>query len=409
MPQYQFKAINSEGKVSNGVSAAPSQEELARILGDQGLFLMESSLLGQTDAPETKKTAAPACKPGEHVSLRELTLFTEQLSIMVRTALPIMEALEILAAQNANPDFKAMLLEIARSVRHGQPLSYAFARYPKVFDEVYISLLSSGEAGGQLDVMLERIAAHLDFQWQLKQKVQSALVYPTVVVLTAVSVVAFLVVFVIPTFLEVFTQFNIVLPLSTRALIFGSDLVRRWWYLLLPGAAGLWWYFSKWLTDPAHTRVIHVLQLRLPVVGELTRNIVMTRILMTLGSLAESGVPILKSLELSKAAAGNLVFKELIDKITDNVREGRGLAPALARSPYIPPAVTSMIAIGEKTGTLPEVLRKVARFYESQTDTSIKKLFAMMEPIFIIGLGLMVGGIAVSVLLPMFDLAGGLQ
>ncbi len=407
MPQFRFRAINADGKVSQDVTAAQSAEELARLLEGQGLFLMESSVVGGSEGGANAALLAPKNRGG--VSLKELTVFTTQLAVMVRTALPIMEALEILAGQNNNPAFRAMLLEVARSVRHGQPLSHAFARYPQVFDEVYISLLASGEAGGQMDLMLERIASHLEFQWQLKQKLQAALVYPTVVILTAMSVLAFLVIFVLPTFMEVFAQFDVALPLPTRALIFVSGLIRHGWYIMFPAAAGLWWYFRKMLTDPAHTRALHGLQLRLPLVGELIRNMVMTRILMTLGSLTGSGVPILKSLELAKASAGNLVFKDLLDRIIENVREGHGISPALAQSPYIPRAVSSMISVGEKTGTLPEVIMKVAWFYESETDTAIKSLFAAMEPLFIVGLGLLVGGIAVSVLLPMFNLAGGLQ
>jgi type IV pilus assembly protein PilC len=416
MPHYKYKSIDSSGKTTNGTLNARSKEALSVMLQERGLFLMEARIAAAPDAAEPQKPAVPETaaeeRPagtGAKVALKEVAVFTSQLMIMLRTALPILESLDMLARQSQNPVMQSILLDVSRSLRAGQPLSRAFGRYPATFDEVYISLLAAGEASGRLDVMLDRLSSYLDFQVQLKEKVSSALVYPTIVALTAGAVVAFMIVFVLPTFMEVFSQFNIELPLPTRVLIFVSAQIREWWYALLAGAAGVWWYFSRWLTDPAHTWQIHSLQLRLPIAGKLTRNIVMTRILRTLGSLTESGIPILKSLEIAKAAGGNLVFGDLMENIMDDVREGRGLSAGLSKSPYIPPTVVGMIATGEKTGSLPEVINKVASFYEAETDTAIKELFSAIEPLFVVGLSILVGGIAVSVLLPMFNLAGGIQ
>jgi len=417
MPKYRYKAIDAKGNIKNGETDAESLADLTGKLDAEGFFLMEGKSLAAEPAPSAPGVSAAAdSSSGEHVAtsrdtvdMKSVSIFTSQWAVMVRTSLPILEALDMLAHQSDDPVFKAILIDIWGSVRQGQPLSRAFSRYPKVFDEVYVSLLASGEASGKLDVMLDRLASYLEFQLAMKDKIRSSLVYPTIVVATAVAVVGFLVIFVLPTFMEVFTQFDIALPLPTQILIFVSEQVRRLWYLFLLGLGGIWWYFSSWLMDPSHTRLINDIQLRLPVIGPLTRNIVMTRMLRTLGSLTDSGIPILKSLELAKAASGNLVFGDIMDEVISDVREGKGIAGALGRSPFVPSTVAGMIATGEKTGTLPEVLGKVSAYYEAELDTSIKNLFSALEPAFIVCLGLLVGGIAFSVLLPMFNLAGGLQ
>ena len=420
MPDYKFKAINAKGETTESVLSAASPEVLADLLAQQGLFLMESKAQNPPPIEAPRPVETPRRKViseiqvgiaslNDTVPLKDVTVFTRQWAVMTRTSLPILESLDMLSKQASNEVLRNVLSAVGRDLRQGVSLSQAFGRYPKVFDEVYVSLLAAGEVGGKLDVMLDRLAGFLEFQVELKQKVRAALIYPSIVVLTAVMVVAFLVIFVLPTFMDIFSQFNVELPFATRALIFASTQVRHWWYLVMLALGGLWWYFSAWLLDPLHIRTIHRYQIQIPIAGELVRNIVMTRILRTLASLIESGVPILKALQLSKAAAGNVVFGDLIDDIMENVKEGRGLALALAESPYIPAGVVGMVSTGEKTGTLPDVVNKVASYYEAETDASIKNFFAAIEPIFIVGLALLVGGIALSVLLPMFDLAKGIQ
>jgi type IV pilus assembly protein PilC len=416
MPNFKFRAIDSKGKTTSSVSAARSKEALAIMLEEQGLFLMEARISTEAEGTAPAKAAAEEKKYEEvtagadaQVPLKELAVFTSQLAVMLRTALPILESLDMLARQSNNPVFRSLLMDVWRSVRAGKPVSQAFGRYPKTFGSVYISLLSAGEASGRLDVMLDRLVAYLDFQVQLKEKVRSALVYPVIVATTAAAVVGFMVIFVLPTFMEVFSQFNIVLPMPTRFLIFLSEQIRRWWYVLLSLTGGAAWYFSSWATNPENAWTVDNLLLKLPIAGKLTRNLAMTRILRTLGSLTESGIPILKSLEIAKAAGGNMVFGDLLEEIMDDVREGRGLSAAMAKSPHIPPSVVGMISVGERTGNLPEVVNKVASFYEAETDTAIKELFSAIEPLFVVGLSIMVGGIAISVLLPMFNLAGGLE
>lgn len=419
MPEFRFKAIDSKGKVVNGVSSAQDPSSLSDILSGQGLFLMESHEVLSPDVimagspqplfAERKASRFSFRLRPARITLKEVSFLTAQMSIMVRSALPILESLELLAAQTPNPELKRVLVDVRRGVNEGEPLSAAFGRHPAVFDEIFVSLIAAGEASGDLDMMLERLSDHLLFHLKLKASIRSVLTYPIIVMLTATSVVAFLVVFVLPTFMEVFTQLNIELPLPTLILVRLGEAVRSFWWLMILGLIAALAGFKLWLRDSENAKRFNRFVLATPIVGPLVQNIVLTRTLRTMGSLIDSGVSILKSLELSRAATGNVLFAELMERVAVDVREGKALSWSFSRSPHIPPIVVGMLATGERTGTLPTVIKRVAEFYESETNTSIKDLFSALEPIFIVGLGIMVGGIAVSVLLPMFDVAQNIQ
>lgn len=413
MPEFEFKAVDAQGKFISGVSTAQDAESLGRILHDQGLYLTETVELGGKKSPSKSAGDLMArmrrLLPKPKVSLKDVSFCTAQLSIMVRSALPILESLEILGEQAENPALQSLLKEVGRDVSEGLPLSKAFERHPENFDTIYVSLLAAGEASGDLDVMLERLSSHLDFNLKLNSKIKGALLYPVIVVFVAFAVMTFLVTFVLPTFGEIFKQLNIVLPWPTRALLWGGDVLRQKWYVFLLTAMGVWFSFRAWARSPRNAETVDGALLRIPLIGDLIRNIVLTRILRTLGSLLESGVTILYSLELAKSAAGNKIFENLLEKVGREVREGKILSQSLSQSPIIPKVVIGMIATGEKTGTLPEVINRVAGFYEAETDTAVKNIFTALEPLFIVILGLMTGGIAISVLLPMFDMAGAIQ
>jgi type IV pilus assembly protein PilC len=415
MPEFEFKAVDGKGKFVGGVSSAQDQSSLSRILQDQGLFLMETVELGGGQARSSKAAGAflsrmKALWPKPKVTVKDVAFFTAQLSIMIRSALPILESLQILGEQTPNPTFSALIADVSTNVSEGTALSAAFGRHPKTFDQIYISLLAAGEASGSMEVMLDRLSSHLDFKVRLEQKVQSALVYPVIVMLVAGSVIGFLVTFVLPTFADVFVQLNIDLPWPTRVLLASGAFVRHWWYALLLGAGAAAWAFSRWAKSPRNALTVDRALLSLPLIGDLTRNIVLTRVLRTLGSLMESGVSILRSLELTKSAADNQVFSALLEKVAHDVKEGKVLSVSLAQGgALIPRVVIGMVATGERTGALPEIISRVAGFYEAETDAAVKNIFSAMEPLFIVVLGVMVGGIAVSVLLPMFDMAAGIK
>lgn len=414
MPEYSFKAIDAGGKPVTGVSNAYNPQNLTELLHSQGIFLMEcEELPPKAGSDEEKRTRRKwsVSVPGfsGKPSGKDIAFFTAQLAIMVRTSLPIMESLDLLAAQTTNARFKKAIRDVEKSISEGMPLSVAFSRHPAYFDKVFVSLIAAGEASGKLDNMLARLSSHMDFHLKMRQKVQSALLYPCIVILTGVLVVCFLVMFVLPTFKEIFDQLNVTLPLPTRILFALSDFLRAAWLLILGGAAAAWFAFKLWLKRPSNALLFDRFVLSVPLVGELVRNIVLTRMLRTMGSLLESGVSILRTLDLSMASADNHVFHELLESVTRSVREGAVLSKALSQSPHIPPAVIGMIATGERTGCLPEVIGRVSEFYEAQTDAAIKDVFTAIEPLFIVVLGFMVGGIAVSVLLPMFELARSIE
>ena len=247
----------------------------------------------------------------------------------------------------------------------------------------------------------------MNFQRDLRSKTRSAFLYPSLIVLTCIGVVAFLVLFILPTFAEVFAQFDVALPLPTRMLLSFSHHLRSWGLIYALAIGVAWLYFVRWLSNPSHVKPPDTFQLKLPVIGTLVRNIVVTRILRTLAALVSSGVPILRSLELARDAAANAVFEEMLDRLYQSASQGKGLASSLYGDPYFPEQAASMIRNAEKTGTLPAVLTTVADFYEAQTDTALKNVFSILEPVFVIFLGLLVVGIAVAILLPIFRLDQG--
>ncbi len=417
MSQFDYKAIDPNGRFINGSSESTSLDSLVDQLHEQGLFLVQgrarrprtAAVIPASIAPRAAPAPAAPLKRRGKVHLKEIAVFTSQLSVMVRTALPLLEALDVLARQKSSAALRAVLVEVATAVRTGKPLSEAFGSHPEIFDEVYLSLLSAGESSGKLTTMLERLSDHLQFKVRLAEKVRSALIYPAIVVTAAVAVVAFLALYVLPTFIDVFNQFELVLPLATRLLLGASQAARAGWlYILVASIATAWWA-RRWARSPAHARLLQIHQINMPILGELLRNISMTRSFRTLAALIEAGIPILRALKLAQASAGNAVFHELFEKIYNSAQEGRGLAVALADSPHVPDYVVNLVDTGEKTGTLPEVLGRIADMYEAETDAAVKNLISALEPIFIVGLGLAVGAMAVAVFMPMFDLAQGIK
>ena len=402
MSLFSFRAVDAGGKYIEGEQAAADIPELTAALMARGLFLMEGApaLAGDEATP----LPPPLGKVRGSVPLDAMAMFTTELSIMLRTGLPLLDCLDTLARQQAHRVFRPMLEEISHDVSDGMPMSSACARYPGAFDEVVVSLLESGEASGTMPLMLERIAGYLNFQREFRDKARSAMVYPVIVISTALGVVVFLVLFILPTFVEVFGQLDMQLPLPTRILLAVSAHLRTFGALYLLAAAGAGVLFRAWLADPANRRKADRLLLDMPIGGKLVRNIVMTRALRTLSALDGAGVPILRSLELTRTAAGNLVFHDVFTQVRECAATGQGIAKALGESPYVPGQVVNMIANAERTGTLPDVLDKVSAYYEQETDIELKNLFAALEPVLVLFLGLLVGTIAVCMLDPVFSL-----
>ncbi len=414
MPQYVYKAMDKRGQVLTGSHKADNVDGLIEYLTDRGLFLIESQEPKAASAAEIALATAPGPiarqpKPADYVLPKKVALFTTELGIMVRTSLPIIEALDGLANQQTDLIFKAILFDISKSVQEGQTLSQAFSRYPKVFDDIYLSLLRAGESSGRLTQMLDCIVSYINFSIDLREKIRSALLYPVIVIMTSLAVVAFLVMFILPTFMDVFTQLGVELPLPTRILLGISSNTRRYWMFYVAGMFLCWWLFNQWLTNKHNIKVFDTFKLKLPIAGPVIRAISIVRMLRTLSALLSAGVPILRALELARDLAGNVVYRDLFNKVYQSASEGHGLSAPLRGNPFFPSSVVDMIANAEKTGTLPEVLDQVAAYYEKETDTTLKNLFAALEPLFVVFLGITVAGIAVSILLPIFQIGTAIQ
>jgi type IV pilus assembly protein PilC len=410
--------MNAAGQVTTGTMVAQDESGLADMLGAKGLFLTEARKIAgnPTEARKVAGNPLPSAAraaesekavrfPGK-VKLGELSIFNEQFAIMIRSSLPILEALTTLARQQENPSFKSTLMDVAKCVRGGHTLAAAFARHPGAFDDVYISLLAAGEVSGKMPEMLDRLCEYINFQIRIRDKAISTLIYPSLVLSASATAILFLVVFILPTFMEIFNEFHMQLPLGTRILLWVSGFVRAWWHVILIGAAVSGYAAWKTLTSPRNAKAVQGLIMDVPVIGSVVRNIAMTRVFKTLSSLAASGIPILKAIELARNSAGNQVFAEALDRVHRSASEGHGLSAPMSSMPF-PDIVGGMIGTGEKTGALPEVLVKLAAYYENQTNNSIQRFFAVLEPLFVAILGLMVGGIAFSVLIPVFSLTQG--
>lgn len=412
MPKFKFRSMDKRGQVCEGNASAPNLAALTEILKQQNLFVISASVVSEKAAAVAPATKGPRAASGgrrRRVTDTDVAVFNNQLSLMVRSAVPILDALSGIASQQPNPAMRDILDDVCSAVKGGGNLTAAFGRHPETFDEVYLSLLAAGEASAMLPKMLERIGSYLDFKVGVKARIRSALIYPSVVMGTALLVVVGLIVFVLPTFAEVFDQFDAALPPMTLFLLWISASVRTHWMLWVAGLAGAAFAARAYVTAERNRLAMHTLALSFPVVGRVVVCIVLSRVMRVLGELLAAGVPILRSLELSEAAADNIVIASVLRHMRDEVEGGQPLWPSLAASDFIPEMVAQVVAGAEKSGRLPEALSFIAEYYQREVDGALRDLFAAMEPLFVVFLGLTIGGIAVAMLIPIFQLGGVVQ
>jgi type II secretory pathway component PulF len=400
MAIYKYVAMDRAGKTVEDFQDADSEAALSKALNRNGLFLMRATL---DTAPRPAPAAAP--RPTKKVDLETVATFTEQFVLMVKAALPALETIESLANTQKNPAMKEVLLRVADKLKRGESLSRSFGEHPQVFDSVYINLLSAGEAGGKVPELLARVNDYLVFQIDLRHKIRSAMIYPMVILGASVTVILFLMIFVLPTFVDIFAQFNAPLPFATRALLWTSSTMIKEWYVIV-GALLLFGFLGwRWGRQPSVKNKLERMVLRLPIVGSMVQAIVLTRMLRTMAVLIESGVPILNALSLTKGATNHAYFEGLLTQVSNRVSEGKGIASALQESPYFPSTVASMISTAERTGSLPEVLKISADHYQRRLDVEIENTFSALEPLFIGVLSLVVAAIAISILQPIMTLS----
>lgn len=341
---------------------------------------------------------------GPKVSPRDVVIFTRQFATMIDAGLPLVQCLHILGSNHENPKMKETLLGVKETIEQGGTLADALEGHPHAFDMLYVNMVKAGESGGILDIILERLAVQLEKSMKLKREVKTALIYPAVVVSAAAIVTTVLLIFVIPTFADMFNDFGSALPLPTQMVLDISDFFVSNWYTIfgtLFGGIGL---FFRFLKTPRGKEVLHPLALKLPVFGDIIRKVAVARFTRTLGTMLSSGVPILDALLICSRTAGNYVVERDIQESRIAISEGKSMLQPLAKSSVFPPMVVSMIGVGEQSGSMDAMLNKIADFYEDEVDNAVGALKQLIEPIMILVLGTIIGGLVVAMYLPIFKL-----
>jgi type IV pilus assembly protein PilC len=399
-----WKGRTLSGEPQSGEIEVGRQEEALEILRKKKILITSMR-------PKSGSFSMPKIGGGSGISTKDLAIFTRQFATMISAGLPLVQCLDILAKQSSKPSFGRIIGEVTREVEAGATLSDALGRHRNVFDDLFRNMVAAGEAGGVLDEILLRLATYIEKADALKRRVQSALVYPAVVLTVALGATAFMLIFIIPTFAKMFMDFGGELPMPTRIVLAASGfLTRFWWAMLLLIFLGIVALQRYYATEDGHRRIDGFL-IRMPVLGDVLLKGAVARFTRTLGTLIASGVPILSGLEITAKTAGNKVIAEAIMVARTSIREGETVSAPLKASGVFPPMVVQMISVGEQTGALDEMLTKIAVFYEAEVDTAVDTLTSIIEPIMIVVMGGIVGGMVVSMYLPMFKLisvvAGG--
>src|SRR5579864_4743319 len=401
MPVYTYRGTNRTGAAVSGEQSASNKADLINLLRRQQIKVSKLSEKG-------KEFSLPTFKSG--VNAKDLAVFTRQFSVMIDAGLPLVQCLEILAGQQENKTFESVLTTTRASVEGGSTLSAAMRQHEKAFDALYVNLVEAGEAGGILDTILQRLATYIEKNVKLKRAVKSALIYPVAVLGVAAGVITLLLWKVVPIFATLFLGLGVDLPLPTRIVIGLSNFVGSiFGFLILvavvAGIVGL----KVWYGTPVGRMAIDRTLLKLPLLGLLLRKIAVARFTRTLGTLISSGVPILEGLEITARTSGNAVIEKSLMEVRKGLEAGRNLSDPLKETNVFPGMVTQMIGVGEQTGAMDAMLQKIADFYEDEVDAAVKDLLAAMEPLMIVILGLVVGGIVISMYLPLFSLIGQLS
>jgi type IV pilus assembly protein PilC len=391
---YQWKGRTTAGDIVTGEMQAGSKAELTMNLRKKRVLL--------TSAKE--KAKGKGLGLGGGVSTKDLAVFTRQFSTMINSGLPLVQCLDILSKQAEKDNFRKIISNTMKDVESGSTLADALSKHPAVFGDLYVNMVEAGEAGGVLDVILGRLASYLEKMNNLKRKVKSAMAYPAVVFVVTVAATIFMLVFIIPTFASLYSDFGSELPGPTRIVLALSRFVTTRWWLLVAFFLGLGYGVKKYHDTKEGKKNIDRLLLKIPVLGQVLLKSSIARFTRTLGTLVSSGVPILEGLEITGKAAGNSVVKEAVMKTRSSISSGQTIAGPLRESEIFPPMVVQMISVGEETGALDEMLSKIADFYDEEVDSAVDTMTSVIEPVMIVLMGGVVGGMLVAMYLPMFKL-----
>jgi len=394
MATFEWKGRRGD-KIESGVIVAESKEAVRARLRRQQIIVTQVKEQG-------KEIAFPLLRGG--VSAKELAVFTRQFSVMIDAGLPLVQCIEILGTQSENKVFQKVLLQVRQDVESGATLADAMRKHPKVFDDLYCNMIAAGEAGGILDTILQRLSVYIEKIVKLRRAVRSAMIYPIAVLAIAAIVVTIILWKVIPTFAALFAGLGAELPLPTRIVIWLSNFVGRYFLLIAIAIAAVLYSLKRYHDTYRGRRVIDGLLLKTPIIGIVLRKIAVARFCRTLATLVSSGVPILEALEITAKTAGNAIVEDAIMATRKSIEEGKTISEPLKETEVFPPMVVHMIAVGEQTGALDAMLSKIADFYEEEVDAAVENMLTLLEPIMILFLGVVIGGIVISMYLPLFSL-----
>jgi type IV pilus assembly protein PilC len=393
---FTWEGKTRQGAIQKGELAANSKEEVFALLRKQNILPINVSA-----KPKEIKLKFGAPK----VTDKDIVILTRQLATMIDAGLPLVQCLDILGSQTENQTLAKIVTQVRSDVESGSTFADALKKHPKVFDNLYVNMVAAGEAGGILDTILQRLAAYMEKFAKIKKQIKSAMVYPSVILFVAVSVVALLMVVVVPMLGSMFAESGQLLPLPTRIVMAISNFLKGWGGLiLLVSIIGFFIAFAQWRKTEKGLRITDALALKVPVMGDLIRKVAVAKFTRTLGTLLSSGVPILEGLLIVARTAGNKIVEESIVSTRQSVSEGKTLAEPLSKFAVFPPMVNQMIAVGEATGALDNMLTKIADFYDDEVDGAVATLTSMLEPILMIFLGTTVGFVIVAMYMPIFQM-----
>ena len=398
MATYTYTARNGNGELKSATIDAPSRDEAVAQLRRQRLTIIK--------VDESRST--PKKRLGS-IKMRDIVIFTRQFSTMINAGLPLVQALDILARQSENKALQAVVREVVFDVESGNTVADAMKKHPKAFSDLYTNMVAAGEAGGILDTILNRLAIFMEKNDALVRKVKGAMIYPTVIMCVAALCVVVLLWKVIPVFASMFGSVGMTLPLPTRIVIGLSGFLNSYWWALIAGVVGGAYFIKQYYATSSGQLVIDRLLLHVPVLGDVLRKSAVSRFTRTLGTLISSGVSILDGLEITARTSGNRVVQDAIMGSRASIAGGETIAAPLQKSQVFPPMVISMITVGEQTGGLDEMLTKIADFYDDEVDAAVSALLSLLEPIMIVLLGLVVGGMIVAMYLPIFDMVNAVK
>ena len=403
MPVYEYTALDGAGKNVHGIVDADSAVAARNKLRGSGIFPVQVKQTSSRpkDVPSSSVTISNIFK---RVRPGELSATTRQLSILLGAGVTLVASLDALIAQIANPLLKKIMAQVKESVNEGKSLAFSLSQHPKIFSQIYINMVRAGEASGSLDLVLDRLAEFSEHQDALRGRFKAALAYPVFMFFIGSIILFFLVTFIVPNITKIFSDMHQTLPLPSLILIGVSHFLKSFWWLVLLVLGGCALLIKKLIKTPRGNHIWDEIKLRTPVIGAIYMKMAMARFGRTLGSLLRSGVPPLTALQIVRNIVNNTLIAEVIDNAMEEIEAGASLATSLAQSRWFPPIVIQMISVGEQSGELENMLDKVAEVYERETESKIMAMTSMLEPVMILVMGVVVGFIVISILLPIFEI-----